>query len=162
MGEAEAAAEAVRWVEAHAGDVEKALAAFAADGKRADGGNMPASAFNDFYKFTMLPVAYATHKSQDGGVRCTFSVNIRDKDYRQQLVDSATGKSGPELLRTLRRGLENLAYRKFDRDVFERCVQDTGLPNWGEEVLDAVCGPKGMPNNLVDRVIVDTDAREPA
>eukprot|EP00929_Paragymnodinium_shiwhaense_P058393 TRINITY_DN29233_c0_g2_i1.p1 TRINITY_DN29233_c0_g2~~TRINITY_DN29233_c0_g2_i1.p1 ORF type:complete len:592 (+),score=152.36 TRINITY_DN29233_c0_g2_i1:72-1847(+) len=152
---AAAAASAVRFVEENKADMEKALAVFGVDGRIADGRPMPASMYNDYYKWSMLPVAYATQRSRPGGVRCTFSVNVRDQGYRKELVDSATGRSGPELCRALEKELQGLAQRPFDRDVFERLVQSDALPNWQAEVLDYVCGPAGKPRMLADEVDVD-------
>jgi len=161
MSEASAAALALKFVEEHRGDVERALEFFGADGRARDGLPMPASSFNDFYKFTMLPVMNATENARPGGVRCTFSVNVRDKAYRQSLVDSARGRSSPALLDTLRKELVGLTTRPFDRATFERCKADWGLVGFDEGTLDWICGPRGDPRMLAQHADVDLDCRSP-
>jgi len=165
MDEALAASMALAFVCEHSAHVETALTSFGLDGRLANGKPMPASAYNDFYKWTMCPVTYATHKSQTGGVRCSFSVNVRDAAYRRALVESATGVAGPQLLDVLRQELESLASRPFDRETFERCVVDMKLEGWTPELIDYVCGTKSQCRNLADEVIVnptDSSPREPS
>jgi len=109
----------------------------------------------------MLPVARAAERARPG-VRCTFSVNLREADRRRVLLDSATGRAPPALFEMLKAELERFARRRFDRELFEKVVAEYGLPAWGPETLDAVCGPAGQPRTLADEVVVDPSCREPA
>eukprot|EP00930_Biecheleria_cincta_P001980 TRINITY_DN103058_c0_g1_i1.p1 TRINITY_DN103058_c0_g1~~TRINITY_DN103058_c0_g1_i1.p1 ORF type:complete len:581 (+),score=116.58 TRINITY_DN103058_c0_g1_i1:224-1744(+) len=123
---------------------------------------MPASAFNDFYKWTMCPVTMAVHKARTGGVRCTFSVNVRDTAYRKALYDSARGEASSQLLDLLSQELSSLTARVFDRDRFASLVADKNLVGWGDELLDFVCGPKDSPRKLADEVRLDPSASGPS
>mmetsp|Transcript_112762 Transcript_112762/g.318766 ORF Transcript_112762/g.318766 Transcript_112762/m.318766 type:complete len:582 (-) Transcript_112762:209-1954(-) len=157
---ATAAKDAVRFVEERSEAVAKALGMFNVDGRLASGAALPASAYNDFYKFTMMPVVRAVEAARPG-LRCTFSCNIRDADYRRRLVESATGRAGPELFSALEKELRTLTTRPFDRELFEQTIADNCLPSWSEEVLDAVCGPEGQPRMLADHVVIDPKACGP-
>lgn len=159
--EREAATMALSFLEENRKEVDAALAPFGADGRLAGGAVIPASTYNDFYKFTMLPVMVATHRSKENGVRCTFSVNIRDAGYRKALVESALGQGPPQLWQTLRQELEGLARRPFDRDLFERAVADWGLQGWADGVLDEVCGSAEFVRHLADEVHVDATCSQP-
>jgi len=141
-------------------EVSNALSSFGPNGELQNGEALPASCFNDFYKWTMLPVVVAAERAS-GGVRCTFGVNIRDEVYRKLLHDSAVGAASPDLFEEVKSGLHGLTKRMFDRVLFEQCVKDNEIPNWGTDTIDAVCGPAGTPRALVQEIIVDTSCRKP-
>ncbi|CAK0850248.1 unnamed protein product [Prorocentrum cordatum] len=155
------AAEIQQFLDQNRAEVAKALSRFGPAGELESGEPLPASCFNDFYKWTMLPVVRAAERAS-GGVRCTFSVNIRDKGYRQQLYDSAVGASSPDLFEDVKRRLRGLTERVFDRALFEQCARDCQLPHWGADALDAVCGPARAPRALVQEFRADAGCRAPA
>lgn len=148
------AAAATAFVEEHGREFSSALERFGADGRLLDGGRLPASTYNDFYKWTMLPVMTAVERARPQGVVCTFSANIRDEACRNLLLKSFDGISDPDLYTELTAALEELASRPFDRAMFERAAQDYGLPGFSPEVLDFVCGPARKPRTLASAVRV--------
>merc|ERR1719491_1173593 len=81
---------ALEFVKEHRETIGKILDLFSTDG-RLLGRPIPASCYNDFQKWAMLPVIAAVEKVYDSDVQCTFSVNIRDAEVRKQLLQSATG-----------------------------------------------------------------------
>lgn len=159
-GEKEGTETALKFVLDPTNGVQKVLGGFAADGHFLGGEPWPASCYNDFYKWTMLPAIMAVEQAR-GDIRCTFSVNIRDKGYRKQLYESATGKAPPDLFEEVKKGLSSLTSRPFDREVFERCAEENALPNWGKATIDAVCGTKAAPRMLVQEFRDDPSCRTP-
>jgi len=157
--EREAYAAALAFVQGRRADVSKALKHFGLSGYLADGASLPASTYNDFYKFTMLPVGIATEASRSGGVRCTFSVNVRDSDLRKRLLAAMAGGEG-ELHREVVSALSGLAKRRFDRDLFQRAIDDYKIP-LDAAALDAVCGTVGAPRFLCDEVDIDPSRGAP-
>lgn len=162
-----AAKEVLKFVDANRGDCEKALSKFGRDGHLLEGAAWPASAYSDFYKWTMLPVMTLSEKARPEGVRCTFSANIRDAGYRQELLAAAkaaitTEPAEGSLFYTVKQTLQSLAERVFDRDTFEAAAIEYSLPGWSSDVLDSICGPVGAPRRLVDRVIIDPSCSTPA
>lgn len=158
---AEGSAAAKAFVEAHRDNVSKVLGLFAADGRLLEG-TLPASCFNDFYKWTMFPVVTCVEQGFRGAVRCTFSVNIRDQGYRKQLYESATGKASSALFDDLKNCLEALKSRPFDRKTFERVAGDYKLPGWGTDAIDSVCGPSSKPRNLIQEFRADVSRNAPS
>mmetsp|Transcript_100959 Transcript_100959/g.292028 ORF Transcript_100959/g.292028 Transcript_100959/m.292028 type:complete len:581 (+) Transcript_100959:50-1792(+) len=143
-------------------DVAKALNLFGTSGELAAGHALPASCYNDFYKWTMFPVMRVVERSKGGDVRCTFSVNIRDAGYRKKLYESAVGKADPSLFEALKERMESLTQRPFDRALFERCVSEYKLPGWDADALDAVCGPAGQPRTIGQELQVVAGWSQPA
>mmetsp|Transcript_40371 Transcript_40371/g.72494 ORF Transcript_40371/g.72494 Transcript_40371/m.72494 type:complete len:569 (+) Transcript_40371:85-1791(+) len=159
--EAEAVALAKSFLESSSSEVRKALERFGADGRLVGGLRLPASAYNDFYKWTMLPVERAVERGT-GGVHCTFSANVRDQVLSRALLESARQTPPTALFEALKDGLQELATRQFDRVIFEKLRADASLPGWGDEVLDAVCGIASAPRTLAQEVdISPTGSRRP-
>mmetsp|Transcript_85978 Transcript_85978/g.199910 ORF Transcript_85978/g.199910 Transcript_85978/m.199910 type:complete len:576 (-) Transcript_85978:65-1792(-) len=156
----EGATEALAFIVECEGDLVKVLSLFGNDGEPVGGAPLPASCFNDFYKFTMMPVMRTVEQAH-GDVRCTFSVNIRDADCRRRLHESATGAASPELYEEMRRRLSRLASRTFDRSTFERCVAEHSVPGWGGKTLDAVCGTSKEPRRLVQEFRAEPSCSTP-
>jgi len=156
----EGADTAREFVKGYSDDVSKALSLFEADGQLRHGTPLPASCYNDFYKWTMLPAMLAVERTC-GDVRCTFSVNIRDVQYRKLLYESAVGKAHPQLFTELKTHLSGLATRPFDRSLFERCAVGCKLPDWGPSTLDAVCGPAAEPRMLIQEFQADAGCSTP-
>jgi hypothetical protein len=149
------------FVEENWTNVAKVLNICSADGRLTDR-LIPASCYNDFYKWTMLPVIVAVEKAYESDIRCTFSVNIRDESFRNELLMSATGQTSPALYTELKGALAALAMRPFDRLCFERCVKDSNLPGWEAPVLDAVCGRLSEPRMLIQEFRIDEGPSEPS
>jgi len=149
--EEEAAAVALvkTFLAANAEKVEAVWQRFGSDGKLMPGELLPASAFNDFYKWTMMPVIRSLEKT--GRVQCTFSANIRDKELNAALLDSAKQDPPGPLYEELKRGLQELSQRKFDVDLFERARDDTNLA-WDAETLHEVCGTAEAPRTMVQEL----------
>jgi len=152
--EAAAARNALAFVDAHGSDIEKALARFGASGRLSDGSPLPASTYNDFYKWTMAPVIKASMRARSESIVCTFSANIRDVSYRQKLLDSTTGKAPAALFDAMVRELTSLTKRPFDRDLFDRVASERKLPGWDKALLDTVCGSADAPRMLVTEVVI--------
>lgn len=157
----EGAEKAVKYVGEHADDVAKVLSLFNPDGLFKGGMPLPATCYNDFYKFTMMPVMRTIERAYCENVQCTFSVNIRDAVYRRQLYESATGAGPPALFNELKQRLSTLTLRKFDRETIERCVAEYSIPGWCEETLDAVCGPRAEPRALAQDFCPDPTCSTP-
>ncbi|CAE7406227.1 unnamed protein product [Symbiodinium sp. CCMP2592] len=149
-----AAALAQEFLAAHGAQVQKMLDKFEPDGKLRGGESVPASAYNDFYKWTMLPVTRAVERGA-GAVQCTFSANIRDAGLSKALVEAARQDPPGPLFDCLKSGLEELASRPFDVAIFDRCRKDSALPGWDDETLAAVCGTAECPRTLAQEVDVD-------
>jgi len=125
---------------------------------RKDVDPLPACAYNDLYKWTMLPVMRAVEAAHEG-VYCTVSVNIRDVELRQQLLQSA--QSGTSLFKCVEGEVRNMACRVFDRDRFARVVEERNVPGWDGSTFDLVCGPTGSPRQLAQEVSVQTTGTAP-
>lgn len=154
------AAEIQQFLDLNELEVANALDRFGPSGEFLSGEPLPASCFNDFYKWTMLPVVLAAERAFDG-VRCTFSVNIRDQEYRKQIYDSAVGAASPDLFEELKSSLQGLTERMFDRALFEQCAAECQLPHWGTDTIDAVCGPAHAPRALVQEFRADASCSSP-
>jgi len=150
-----------KYVEKERVNVTRVLNLFKPDGNLASG-IVPASCYNDLYKWTMFPVVTTVEKGCKGDVRCTFSVNIRDVDYRKQLYDSASGKTSPELYKSMKASLEGLLQREFDRDAWSWCIDKCKIPGWDQTVLDSVCGPEGTPRMLIQEFKADQGSNVPS
>lgn len=160
----EGADELRSFVTAQKGNITKVLSLFASDGTLLSG-HLPASCFNDLYKWTMLPVIVAAEKGFADDVRCTFSVNVRHEGYRQALYESAMASSKGEpspLYDQLKVNLNDLLNREFDRDRFKKCIDELKIPGWEDRVLDAVCGSVGAPRMLIQEFKDDLSVHEPS
>jgi nicotinic acid phosphoribosyltransferase len=152
------------FAKAQADNISKVLSLFEPDGSLT-AGPLPASCFNDLYKWTMLPVIIAAESGFKNDVRCTFSVNVRHEGYRQALYESAIASSkGQEapLFDELKASLKALLQRKFDRGRFEKVVDELKIPGWEAPVLDAVCGSAAAPRMLIQEFKDDLSVKEPA
>jgi nicotinic acid phosphoribosyltransferase len=116
--------------------------------------NTPLSAttYNDFYKFSMLPVIFSIEKCKkykDKPIYVTFSVNIRDPDYRTEVLK-------PELIKKIVKALESLKERFFSIETFNKMKTQFNL-NISDEDITSVCGPKGNPRGLIQEVITNNN-----
>lgn len=150
--EADAIALAKGFLAQHGDKVEAAWQRFGANGKLPPGDTLPASAFNDFYKWTMMPVIRRLEK-KTGRIQCTFSANIRDKELNAALLDSAKQDPPGALFQELTNGLKELSQRHFDVPLFQRACDDTGL-SWDAETFREVCGAD-TPRSMVQELDLD-------
>mmetsp|Transcript_45943 Transcript_45943/g.109406 ORF Transcript_45943/g.109406 Transcript_45943/m.109406 type:complete len:616 (+) Transcript_45943:110-1957(+) len=149
----------VMFVDGHLAEVSEVLGRFKPSGRlREDVEPLPASAYNDFYKWTMLPVMRAVETAR-GAVHCTVSVNVRDSELRSRLLHSA--KTGTELFKHVSEEVYNMAARRFDRDRFVHVAKMRNVPGWDNDVVDSVCGPPDKPRCLAEEVAIDIGCRQP-
>lgn len=93
---------------------------------------IPATAFNDLYKWTMMPVIRELEKKEspekEGGIIVTFGVDLRDKSMKDQINNDLN-------LRTeIVRQLKIMAVRKFSAPNFDYCVE---LAKKNKEIISA-------------------------
>eukprot|EP00913_Durusdinium_trenchii_P002279 g2104.t1 len=119
----------------HADKIQALWRRFGCDGKLPEGEFLPASTYNDFYKWTMMPVIRALEQGT-GEIQCTFSANIRDAKLNSALLESAKQDPPGDLFKTLRSGLEELAQRRFD----------------DEETIQSICGTAEAPRTMVQEL----------
>jgi nicotinate (nicotinamide) nucleotide adenylyltransferase len=112
-------------------------------------GNLSATVFNDYYKWSMLPVIRCIETSPlfcENPVHVTFSVNIRTPEYREMLSNNL------ELRQTLLNNLNKLKDRKFNKDLFKTIINFRNL-KIDEETIEIICGSDENPRSLIDEVI---------
>ena len=136
------------WFNKNSKVIKTILYLFNDDGKLREG-NLSATLFNDYYKWSMLPVIRyleRCNKFKDKPIHVTFGVNIRTDNLRVEL------STNEELQKKVFTALEELKNRKFDRELFEKIIKLKQL-NIDTETIDSICGPKGNPRSLIDEVI---------
>ena len=136
------------WFDENKEEIKKILFLFNDDGILREG-NLSATLFNDYYKWSMLPVIRYLencNKFKDNPIHVTFGVNIRTDKLRITLSDNE------ELQKKVFNALEELKNRKFDRELFEKIIKLKQL-NIDTTTIDSICGPKGNPRSLIDEVI---------
>jgi nicotinic acid phosphoribosyltransferase len=134
------------WFNEKKEEIEKILFLFDNNGKLIND-NLSATLFNDYYKWSMLPVIrYLENCNKFKPIHVTFSVNIRSDDLRNRL------SSDKNLQKKVLNSLIELKDRKFDRELFEKIIKLKQL-NIDTETIDSICGPKGNPRSLIDEVI---------
>lgn len=136
------------WLETRAEEISRVTDLFN-DEEGADEGKfngvMSATAYNDLYKWTMLPVIRKMEKSKpDSSILVTFGVDLRDDKMRKVM------KEDPELCNQIHAALKKLETRKFDRELFTSVLAPPRNEILKPEDIDAVCGPAGTERTLVD------------
>jgi nicotinic acid phosphoribosyltransferase len=132
------------WLEENQSQIKtQILSSFDDDGVPQPG-VLTATAFNDLYKWTMLPVIRKLEEVK-GGITATFGVDLRDKAMRIALDGSK------ELEDIIFSALQSLTKRPFDRKLFKDVLAlknlDTAV---SDETIDSICGPADFPRMLVD------------
>jgi len=136
------------WFNEKKAEIEKILLLFDENGKLIND-NLSATLFNDYYKWSMLPVIRYLencNKFKGNPIHVTFSVNIRSDDLRERLSQDK------DLQKKVLNELKELKKRKFDRDLFEKIIELKSL-NIDTETINSICGPKNNPRSLIDEVI---------
>lgn len=88
-----------------------------------------ATAFSDYYKFTMMPVIWHLHEmfmtknNNKNTLKVTFGIDIRDTDMRFAI------DTDPLLREEIKKALDELAKRLFDKKIFEEMNTSASLLN---------------------------------
>lgn len=128
----------------------RAIAGFDANGvPSASSADLPAEAFGDYYKCSMLPVFRRVEAALSDDLHVVFALNVRTAAAREVLAASA--RSNGSLYTELCDALRALSLRRFDRAAFERACTDVPID---KATVDAVCGPPGEPRALVDQIVI--------
>jgi nicotinic acid phosphoribosyltransferase len=140
----------INWVDHNNEEVESILNMFDLEGNSFE--PLSATTFNDYYKWSMMPVIRAIEKSElmeDKDIDVTFGVNIRSDEYRKLISENK------DLRDEIIKNLEKLKDRKFDRDLFKKIIDEKKL-KIDTETIDLICGPEGEePRSLIDDVIYE-------
>lgn len=137
----------ITWINSNSCDVENILTLFKPDGSSIK--PLSATVFNDYYKWSMMPVIRAMEKSElldNKPIHVTFGVNIRNAEYREKLFNNE------ELSNAVFENLKKLKDRKFDRELFVKIINEKGL-RIDTETINLICGIEGSPRSLIDDVI---------
>jgi nicotinic acid phosphoribosyltransferase len=108
------------WVNTHSSNLQKILNKFYADGKLI--GGLSATAHNDLYKLSMMPVFNMLQKTSLNPI-VTFGLNLRLDSYANLLVNS----DGALLREKLKVNLKSLALRKIKIDIIEKLCKYEAL-----------------------------------
>lgn len=105
-----------------------------------------AVAFNDLYKWTMMPVIRRLEqiKGGDNSVIVTFGIDLRDPKFRQELLKSA------ELRDRIHRALKTLESRHFNKPNFKKVLVGPRASLLDEETINSICGSTEKVRTLVD------------
>ena len=134
------------WFNNNSSVIKKILGLFNSDGTLING-KLSATLFNDYYKWSMLPVIrYLETYDENIPIHVTFSVNIRSDDLRNRL------SSDKELQNKVFIALEKLKEREFNRDLFKSIIKLKKL-DIDDATINSICGPEGNPRSLIDKVI---------
>jgi len=138
----------INWVDHNKSEVESILNMFDLEGNSFE--PLSATTFNDYYKWSMMPVIRAIEKSElmeDKNIDVTFGVNIRSDEYRKLISENK------DLRDAIIINLKKLKDRKFDRDLFKKIIDEKKL-KIDNETIDLICGSEGgKPRSLIDDVI---------
>lgn len=109
-----------------------------------------ATAFNDFYKWTMMPVIRRLEKIK-GPITVTFSIDFRNKGLGS-MRNELKNPNG-ELIELVHAALMTLEDRQFDHKVFEEVISGPRADLFSScpETIDMICGPADSPRTLIDK-----------
>jgi hypothetical protein len=128
-----------------------ALCGFDVDGGLLGSHELPADAYNDFYKLSMLPVIRAVEREAGGDVRVVFALNVRTAAARLELATDAACRGA--LYARLCAALGDLARRRFDRAALTSAA--VGLERLEPGIIDKLCAQP-----LADRVLIGSEATD--
>jgi nicotinic acid phosphoribosyltransferase len=130
--------------------------------------NISATAFSDYYKWTMMPVIWELHdffkkkNNNTDTLRVTFGIDIRDEKMRNAI------NTDPELREDIHSALNNLANRQFKREIFEEIGQQPGILRntdgssiLSKECVDYICGDSSGPRTLAKNVTLNDAGKIP-
>ena len=140
----------ISWIHEHIPEIRYLLEPFDEFGKT---GEISATTFNDFYKWSMLPVIRHVEtcgEYEDKSIHVTFSVNIRTPEERKSLVSHT--EDGARLRHNILEALNKLKDRKFDRNLFKDVIELKKI-NIDDETVDLICGSEYEESrSLIDHV----------
>ena len=116
-----------KWLGSKVDDIKKITELFNDQGKP---NKINATAFSDYYKWTMMPVIWHLHKfitakTDKKTFKVTFGIDIRDKPMREAI----NKPENTELRNAIKTALDDLAKRPFDMNIFEKMNKDDKLLN---------------------------------
>jgi nicotinic acid phosphoribosyltransferase len=111
-----------KFVEANWADMCRVMSLFTIDpetGKivNADGTQLSATTYNDFYKLSMMPSIYQQQLSSEGIAIATFGLDVRDAELHKTLAEGKDGIIGDVV-----QALDALKHRLFDYNVIMATV----------------------------------------
>ena len=106
-----------KFVEENWADISRLMAQFTIHpetGKivNADGTELSATTYNDYYKLSMMMTIYLEQKSKNGVGITTFGLDVRDAELRKALTENKD-----EIVREVVEALDALKHRRFDYNV---------------------------------------------
>ncbi len=126
--------------------IDKVLRKFSVKGVP---GEINATAFSDYYKWTMMPVIWHLHKfitakTDKKTFKVTFGIDIRDKTMRDAI------NTDPALRIEIKNALDDLAKRLFDRGIFEKMNIDNTLLNGiiPKECINYICDGRKLADSV--------------
>lgn len=122
------------WLEKHDTNIKTVLDLFDETGKPTGDFELSATAFNDLYKWTMMPVIRKMESLKPGGITVTFGVDLRDKKMRKSMKDDS------DLVTQIHTALKGLESRTFNRDLFKSILQGPRVSILTEDDINAICG----------------------
>jgi len=136
------------WLRSHATDITKVTNLFEwSNGKYR--GKLSATTFNDYYKWTMMPVIWHLYdfikaKTNKNTFKVTFGVDIRDEKMRKAI------NKDENLKIAIQRALINLSQRKFKKGIFEAMNRDSKLLNstLKPECIDYICDNRTLAKDV--------------
>jgi hypothetical protein len=133
-----------KWLAARSADgsIDKITGLFDANG--IPNSPPPATAFNDLYKWTMMPVIRKLESYKNNRITVTFGIDLRDKDMRIAL------KTNPDLVTRIHKALKTLETRPFELDVFNAILSGPRADILKKEDVMAICIQDGKKRTLVE------------
>jgi len=140
-----------KFVEENLVDISNLMAQFKIDpetGKivNADGTELSATTYNDYYKLSMLMTIYLQQKSKNCVGITTFVVDIRDILLREMLAENKDA-----IVREVIEALDALKHRKFDYNVILATVAGKPFEEFfkSDDAKAIFFNPNGPPRTLI-------------
>ena len=130
------------WLSARSDDIGKLIDLFDEEGVYKK--PIPATAFSDLYKWTMMPVIRKLETYKSDSVTVTFGIDLRDDKMRKAM------KNDPKLCEAIHASLKRLELRPFDRKMVTSVIDNLTGSILTAADIDAFCGPEGGERTLVD------------
>ena len=107
---------------------------------------LTATAFNDLYKWTMMPVIRAMEKSKaNGKVHVTFGIDLRSPNAKEKMKNE-------DFRAALLTNLQAMANREFDITAFKNCLTVLRDGIIDENTIKSICGDGQNPRTLAQEV----------
>jgi hypothetical protein len=103
-----------------------------------------ATAFNDLYKWTMMPVIRKLESYKNNNVIVTFGIDLRDAEMRAEM------RRSPVLITKIHQALKGLEIRPFDKRVFNSILQGPRAKILDPSDVNVICLQDGAYRTLVD------------